>query len=85
MTIKEIRYQVLAVLDSRNLKQPSKRKNALEHVLSYIENSNWTSNGDIILPQDKETFKQGYISHNVKNLNGAEKSAINEIYNQYEP
>ena len=84
MTIKEIRYQVLAVLDSRNLKQPSKRKNALEHVLSYIENSNWTSNGDIILPQDKETFKQGYISHKVKNLNGAEKSAINEIYNQLE-
>lgn len=85
MTIKEIRYQVLAVLDSRNLKQPSRRKNALEHVLSYIENSNWTSNGDIILPQDKETFKQEYMTHKGKNLNDAEKSIINEIYNQYEP
>ena len=84
MTINELRDQVLTVLDSRNLKQPSRRKNALEHVLSYIENSNWTSNGDIILPQDKEKFKQGYISHKVKNLNGAEKSAINEIYNQHE-
>lgn len=85
MTIKEIRYQVLAVLDSRNLKQPSRRKDALEHVLSYIENSNWTSNGDIILPQDKETFKQGYMTNKGKNLNDAEKSIINEIYNQYEP
>lgn len=85
MTIKEIRYQVLAVLDSRNLKQPSRRKNALEHVLSYIENSNWTSNGDIILPQDKETFKQRYMTHKGNNLNDAEKSIINEIYNQYEP
>ena len=84
MTVKEIRDQVSAVLDSRNLKQPSRRKNALKHVLSYIDNSNYISYGDIILPQDKETFKQGYISHKVNNLNGAEKSAINEIYNQLE-
>lgn len=84
MTINELRDQVLTVLDSRNLKQPSRRKNALEHVLSYIENSNYISNGNIILPQDKETFKQGYMTHKGRNLNGAENSVINEIYNQYE-
>ena len=83
MTVAEIRNKVFAELDSRDLAQPSRRKNALEHVLNYINHSQYCSNGKVLLPSDKNHFKQEYKKG--KELSGAEKSAINEMYKQYEP
>lgn len=83
MTINEIRNKVFAVLDSRNLKQPARRKNALGHVLNYIAISKYSSNGRIILPQDNKEFKQNYRTHKGNDLSSAESSVINEMYKQY--
>ena len=83
MTTSEIRNKVFAELDSRPLAQPSRRKNALDHVLDYIKTSKYHNNGSVILPGDKREFKQDYEVHKGKNLTGAESSVINEMYNQY--
>ena len=85
MTVTEIRDKVFAELDSRDLAQPSRRKSALEYVLDYINHSQYCSNGKVLLPSDKKHFKQAYKIYKGKELNGAENSAINEMYNQYEP
>lgn len=83
MTITEIRNKVFSVLDSRNLAAPSIRKNALNHVLDYVKTSNYFSNGELILPQDKNQLKRDYETHKGTKLNDAESSLINEMYKQY--
>ena len=83
MTITEIRNKVFAELDSRNLTQPSRRKNDLDHVLDFIKVSKYYSKVNVLLPQDKEQFKLDYQTHKGEKLNGAERSVINEMYNQY--
>lgn len=83
MTTTEIRNKVFAELDSRNLANPSIRKNALDRVLDFIKISKYHENGSVILPKDKRQFKQDYEAHKGKDLTGAESSVINEIYNQY--
>ena len=85
MTVTEIRNKVLAELDSRDLAQPLRRKRALEQVLNYINHSQYCSNGKVLLPSDKNHFKQEYKIYKGKELSGAEESAINEMYKQYEP
>lgn len=83
MTITEIRNKVFAELDSRPLAQPSRRKNALDHVLDYIKTSKYHNNGSVILPGDKREFKQDYEVYKGSKLSGAEDSVINEMYKQY--
>lgn len=83
MTITEIRNKVFAELDSRPLAQPSRRKNALDHVLDYIKTSKYHNNGAVILPEDKRLFKQDYEVYKGSKLSGAEDSVINEMYKQY--
>ena len=83
MTITEIRNKVFAELDSRNLANPSIRKNALDRVLDFIKTSKYHKNESVILPGDKRQFKQDYEVHKGKDLTGAESSVINEMYNQY--
>lgn len=83
MTMTEIRNKVFAELDSRPLAQPSRRKNALDHVLDYIKTSKYHNNGAVTLPEDKRQFKQDYEAHKGNNLSGAENSVINEMYKQY--
>lgn len=83
MTITEIRNKVFAELDSRPLAQPSRRKNALDHVLDYIKTSKYHNNGSVILLGDKREFKQDYEVYKGSKLSGAEDSVINEMYKQY--
>lgn len=84
MKITDLRSKVIAELDSRNLAQPSIRKNALERVLEFIKQSEYHNNGELHLPYDKKRLKEEYASYKGKELYGAENSIINEIYNQYE-
>lgn len=84
MTIIEIRNKVVAELKLRNLQQPQRRKNALERVLEYIEQSQYYKDGNVLLPSDKKVLKRDYETHKGNDLSGAESSVINEIYNQYE-
>lgn len=83
MTTTEIRNKVFAELDSRNLANPSIRKNALDRVLDFIKTSKYHKNGAVTLPEDKRQFKQDYEVYKGKDLTGAESSVINEMYNQY--
>lgn len=83
MTIIELRNKVFAELDSRDLADPSIRKRAFNHVLDYIRQSEYYNNEKLILPPDKNNFKKNYETYKCKKLNGAEKSIINEMYNQY--
>ena len=63
MTTTEIRNKVFAELDSRNLANPSIRKNALDRVLDFIKTSKYYKNGAVILQEDKRQFKQDYEVH----------------------
>ena len=84
MTILKLRDKVFAVLDGRNLAQPSRRKNAFHRVADFIRASKYCNDGEVILPRDKKQFKQDYaIYKKDKNPSGAENSVINEIYEQY--
>lgn len=47
MTTTEIRNKVFAELDSRNLANPSIRKNALDRVLDFIKISKYHENGSV--------------------------------------
>ena len=81
MTPEEIKFKVHQILDSRPLAQPSRRKNALKNVLSYIINSKqYFQSGSVILPSDKKTFKSEIAIIKGNDLNGAEDSIINTIY-----
>lgn len=83
MKTNELRTNVFAVLDSRNLANPSIRKHAFERVLEYIKTSKYYKNGEVDFPQDKKQFKHDYETYKGKDLTGAENSIINEMYNQY--
>lgn len=84
MNIEKIRTKVFAELDSRDLANPSIRKNALEKVLTFIRTSKYFTNEEVILPEDKKKFKHEYETYKGSNLSSAESSVINEMYNQYE-
>lgn len=84
MEINILRNKVYAELDSRNLANPSIRKNALNHVLEFVRQSKYSKLNQVTLPEDKKIFKQEYSVFKNGNLSGAENSAINEMFNQYE-
>lgn len=84
MKIIKLQKKVLSELDSRDLSNPSTRENALERVLTFVRQSQYFKNEEIILPKNKKTLKENYQSYKGKLLTGSENSIINEIYNQYE-
>lgn len=84
MTIEELRQKVFQDLDSRGLKNPSIRKGALNNILSFIETQKiYSNNGDLSLPSDKNSFKLSYQKWKGKELNSAESSVINTMYEHY--
>lgn len=66
-------------LDSRNLKS-NVRFTQLKKVVSFIKEHYGTNIRKI--PSDKNVLKSKYEEYKGKCLNSAEKSAINELYNQ---
>lgn len=66
-------------LVSRNLKS-NVRFTQLNKVISFIKEHYGTKTTNI--PSDKEVLKSNYETYKGKCLNSAEKSVINELYNQ---
>ena len=84
MTLNDLKLSVIRELNSRNLKKPQIRKNALKKVCKYISEYEqiYLHNQNVILPKDKNEFKNEYERYKGIKMNGAEDSIINEIYNQ---
>ena len=82
MTPLEITKLIVADLDSRGLKNPNIRKNALKNVWEYMrEAGEFLVDGSIILPYGKDDCKERLAQIKGYNLNSAESSVINMIYN----
>jgi len=86
MTLLQLTTAVQTELNRRNLKSPKIRGNALKKVAGFIaiNASEYSVNGHIALPSDKNILKKNYECYKGAVLNGAESSVINEIYNQYQ-
>ena len=81
MTFSEITKLIVADLDSRGLKKPNIRKNALKRVLEHMRKSGvFLVNDLIILPNNKDDFKERLARIKGYELNSAESSIINMIY-----
>lgn len=82
MTITEAQNGVNNELMSRNLKNPRIRINALSKILEYmqISRNRYIVKGHVVLPSDKKVFRNDYERFKCKNLNGAELSVINTLY-----
>lgn len=82
MSLDELQQKVIAEYDSRNLKS-SVRYNQLEHIVDYLKKQ--YGNSVDCLSRGKEILKEEYRQYREKEgLSGAEKSAFNEMYNQWE-
>lgn len=82
MTPLEITELIFAELDSRELKNPNIRKNALKRVWEYMRDADeFLVNGSIVLPCDKVCLKERLAQIKGNKLNSAESSVINMIYN----
>ena len=79
MTIEQLKALIVEELDSRELKSRA-RYSALDKVVPFIKKQygvNTTS-----LPASKEEVKLAYEKDKGCEINGAESSVINELYNQ---
>lgn len=84
MTLNQLKNAIISELSSRSLKDPQIRKNALEKVCKYITvyQQIYLPDQNVILPKDKNEFKNEYVRYKNTKINGAGNSIINEIYNQ---
>ena len=81
MKVQEMIMYVDNYLDSRRLKNPSIRKNAIRRVAEFINSTDiYLKNGHLNLPLDKKIFKDAYCRHKQSALSKAEDSAINLMY-----
>ena len=81
MTINEMITLVDRFLDSKNLASPGRRKNAIRRVAEFMESTGSFLNGkQLNLPSDKGTVVSAYERYKGSNLSGADKSAINHMY-----
>ena len=83
MTLNELKQKVSAEYDRRNLKSRV-RYHALDKVIAFLGKKypNATTDVNSALPKDKSKVKAAYIKYKGNEINGAENSVINEIYNQ---
>ena len=84
MTLNQLKNAIISELNSRSLKDPQIRENALEKVCKYITEYQqiYLPDQNVILPKDKNEVKNEYERYKSTKINGAENSIINEIYNQ---
>ncbi len=82
MSLDELKQRVESEYDRRELKSQV-RPNQLGHIIDYLKRQ--YGNSVACLSKGKETLKEEYRKYRQKeDLSGAEKSAFNEIYNQWE-
>ncbi|MDR2147690.1 MAG: hypothetical protein LBE91_14650 [Tannerella sp.] len=81
MEWREIKTSIQDSLNSRGLKNPNIRLNALDNIEALIRKYFPEYLRDTkTFPQDKDFFKRVIEGKKGKDLNGAEHSVINEIY-----
>ena len=81
MEIHELSLAVEKYIDRLNLKSPRTRKGAAAKILGFIRNSaEFCGNNGVILPNDKTILARSYTRWKGADMNGAEKSALNHIY-----
>ena len=84
MTIEDLRQKVYRDLESRGLANPSIRKRALDKILSFIQKKEiYGGKSGLILPSDKDSLKSAYRNWKEADLNSAESSVINTMYEHY--
>ena len=79
MTIEQLKTKVEEELNSRELKSKA-RFYALDKVIPFIKDQYGFDAAS--LPTSKEDMKGAYKIYKGKDLNSAESSVINELYNQ---
>ena len=86
MKLEELKKAVSDEFSSMNLKNPKIIWNYLIIFCDFLKkqiNKYLMTNADLIFPSDKDILKKEYERYKGYNLNSAESSIINEIYNQY--
>lgn len=84
MNIFELECAVNNYIDNLNLKSPRTRKSQAKKIIEFIRtNPILINNKDVVLPSDKNTLVQLYTKWKGCTMNGAEKSALNHIYECY--
>lgn len=83
MTWNELKKRIIAEYDSRNLKSQARYK-ALDKIEDFIKQCHPQAMAEItkLTAIDKQYLKEQYAQQKGDNINGAESSVINEIYNQ---
>lgn len=82
MNWEELKKRIIAEYDSRNLKS-NVRYSALEKIDAFLRKQYPSIIDDVkSLSADKSVVKGTYKEYKGSELNGAESSVINEIYNQ---
>ena len=68
-------------IDSKTLKYPRIRKGAVSNILGFIRDSaEFCGSNVVILPGDKTALARAYTRYKGSEMNSAEKSALNHIY-----
>lgn len=78
MTMEELQKAIKLQYQSKGIARC--RNNALNKVFTFLKNSNFNNNA-VFLNKSKEELKADYAQYWNKELNGAEKQVINDIYN----
>lgn len=82
VSLTKLKTAVIKEYDSRQLKS-NVRYRALHKIIRFIE-TQYKGSTDCLNSVDKETMKNLYVRFMGKEVtNGAESSAFNELYNQY--
>ena len=83
----EIKKTIVDDLSSRGLKDPQIRIRALEKIDKMLHNDlpEYIQNAELFTKTGKEGFKKQITKIKGRDLNGAEKSVINEIYYRVSP
>jgi len=80
MTLQLLQKKVVEEFDRRQLKSEV-RYRALNKIIDFLISK--YGNDANILSKGKEILKKAYEQYKGKELNGAEKGAFNELFNQY--
>lgn len=78
MTMEELQKAIKLQYQSKGIARC--RNNALNKVFTFLKDSNFNNNA-VFLNKSKEELKADYAQYWNKELNGAEKQVINDIYN----
>lgn len=83
MELQELQILINKDLDSRNLKNPNIRKNALRKIVKFISETYSHINQETLSLPNRNNLVKNYEIYKSNNINGAEKHIIKLIYDYY--